>query len=474
MRAILPDLAAAQYGVTAPPVATLHIAGADRTADLVGFVHRQAALRGSESQVWLDNSDGALTGALPPKGAAVDLARGVVIAGEPATAALPRVWVERTAYDGGHVVLTCLDFWGKLDRWAAAADLVWAAADVSAHIDALLAPVGLVRADPLAGTLTLPYTLPAGTGAGAALRALCAKIPDYAFAGLGDNVRFADLLAPASPVTTFAWQPAAGSGAGHPVRDATYTTGAMRYNEIHVTGALDAGGPVTGTIHDPFEQALVGPRRKIIVDRSLTTEAACQQRAIAEFQYYRALATEIELRAAPCHGLELFDTVTLATTPWGGTNYTARVATLTEWHRPGRWEQQIGLSAGAGALTGAGAGISGLLHVPGGTGEVSDDWIRPEYLPEALITAPTAHRVGPAALTAQAIVGAAVADRSGAADYATAAAVEAAFRASAGRSARPGDVLLGYDAAAGEHRLLVKAATDPATWVVVPGAGTVV
>ncbi|MGC9320620.1 MAG: hypothetical protein ACP5KN_21485 [Armatimonadota bacterium] len=336
MRAIDPALTAAQAQRGARHTAGVTIGGADYSHRLIGFTYRERAMRPITSTVYLDNTDGALTSSPPTRGASVDLERGCYVGATAYKAELPRLWIEEVIYDKGSVLLTCLDAWGRLSRFRTDQQYNWnGTTDISEIIDWILGRVGLIRSGSVT-PITPAFGIPPNTPLDAALKELIARIPEHPYAGLNGSLNF-KILGDSDPtVYTYGWN------THHPVLDATYVLGLAKFNTVTVCGADDPyGNPYTYTATDSTQVALAGKREIIINDPTLTTQSDCEKRAHGELDYYVAIATTVEVRTLPVHGLETFDVITLATTPWGGTNYTARVAGYTERHMPGHVDQVI-------------------------------------------------------------------------------------------------------------------------------------
>jgi hypothetical protein len=317
----------------------------------------------------------------------------------------------------------------------------------------------------------------------AALRRVCAKIPEYPYAGLDGVIKFKQIPSSESSAYTFGWNEE------HPVRSAEYTEAAWKYNQITVEGAVTASSTYLGSSLSFAEQLLVGSRRKFITDRSLTSNAQCAQRAAAELAYYEALSKAVDLEVLPCHGLEMFDVITLTSSPWGGSSYSGRVAAITEYHMPGRYEQQLTLSAANLTPSPAlpiepsplpsptpppGPSIDPPLYAsPTLIGDVTDDFVTNRYLPQDAIRDPNAETVGPAALTAFGVTGAIV-RATATITASTASAIDTAFFNAAGRAAVAGDALLAYDNnGTAAYRLFVKEQNTASRWTYYTASGTI-
>lgn len=316
-------------------IAGLQIDGVDWSPRLIGYTYRERALQGAYTDIWLDNTDGALNTGPPALRAPVDLERGCLIGSSPHLAGLPRVWIHTLTYQRDAVLLKCVDFWGKLHTYTVTEPLSWESETVQTLVDGLLAEVGLTRQEAIT-PLTIPFQVPQNVPGDAILKALIEKVPDFPYAGLYGAVKFKPLVATEPVCYNY------GFNAYHPVLSASYTVGLAQFNTIHVTGGPDGqGGTYTGTAADQAQITIVGPRPLFVTDSALRSDAACAQRAARELAYQLAFSNQLHLRSLPNHALELFDRIALATSPWGGPPYTAHVGAYTETFRPGRLWQEL-------------------------------------------------------------------------------------------------------------------------------------
>ena len=117
MRTIPTALTTAQALSTNRYTSGVTIEGVDRSSYLIAYTYREAAMTAKTSQVWLDNTSGIFTTSPPLRGDWVDLERGCYVRNVPYLAELPRLWIEKVTHLPGYVILTCIDFWGRLARW---------------------------------------------------------------------------------------------------------------------------------------------------------------------------------------------------------------------------------------------------------------------------------------------------------------------------------------------------------------------
>jgi hypothetical protein len=446
MRAITSYLTNAQDDGHVHPGATLSIDGTAFTTDLVGYTYRESALADRITTVVLDNTDEGINTAGIARGDAVDIARGLYVSGTLYTAELPRVWVESMTWEKGYVFLHCIDVWGKLARVRLDTAQSWTGTAITTIVDWILTQAGLTRSGTLTAS-TMDFTIPRNQPLDTALKRIAARIPEYPYAGLDAAVKFKQLSTSESSAYTYGWN------TNHPVRAVTYVTNAWRFNKVTVEGALKSDGTYySASSTNGTQVTLVGTRERLVIDRSLTSTLACSTRAAAELNYYAARNTELSILALPCHGLEVYDVVTLATTPFGGANFTGRVASYVEHYQSGgarsnRYEQEIQVNAGA---------YSVPYIAPALADQPTDDALITGAIPAGYIDAETADIVTPAALSALGVTGAVALTTAAATAFTTRALLETEFYNVTGRPAEDGDALVAYDSGATGYRLYVR------------------
>ena len=477
MRTIPTALTTAQALTTNRYTSGVEIEGVDHSSYLVAYTYREAAMVAKTSQVWLDNTSGIFTTSPPLKGDTVDLYRGCYVRNMTYTAELPRLWIEKVTHLPGYVILNSIDFWGRLARWRSRWNIVdWIDTHAETAIDWLFTHTDLTR-DGNTDDIYIDYKIPRGQSGDVILKVICAKVPQFPYAGLDKTVHFKILDPAEASAYTFGWQ------AEHPVISASYSLSAPLYNRITVHGALQSDDTrYTGYTNNATENDLVGPREKFIVDPSLTSDAACLSRAEYELTYYIGLASTASIIIRPCFGLELFDVVTLANAPWGDTSLKARVSSYVEHFHADAVRQEIAVSAAAltarpGATHTTSATVPynpalaayAPLTAPYGSpapdlaaGDISEAWLQAGNLPDSVIADATGGLVNPASLSALQAIGAAVYDTSADTHITSAAEAAAAFYASAGRVAEIGDVLVDHDTTDSVYRIYIKVAAS--TW----------
>jgi hypothetical protein len=138
-----------------------------------------------------------------------------------------------------------------------------------------------------------------------AVTKLMAKMPEYLHPGIDGEVKWREIDGGESSSYTFGWN------ANHPVLSITTGESAWQHNSITVTGRDSS----TGTANDATQISAVGTRQRTVYDEHLDANAECAQRAQAELDLYEAGAIEGIIVCRPCHGLELYDVVTVDSPP---------------------------------------------------------------------------------------------------------------------------------------------------------------
>ena len=445
MRSIHADLTAEQKKYNVTPVVTIEFDSTDLSDYLIGYEYRERANQISFTDIYLDNTSEYFNDNPPALGDEVIITRGLNCSGTDRTDDLPSVYVEELEYSHGMLKVVCIDFWGKLMHYRRHVTTVWTGEDVEDMIDYILDQVGLTYSGSIT-SLNLDFQITRNTRFDQALRRVCSKIPEYPYAGTGEVVKFKDLDSADNRDYSFGWN------SDHPVKEMSYTETAWKYNKITVIGSLDsAGDEYSGYAEDLTQRGLVGLRELIIKDPSLVSDQQCEDKAGAELSYYEAAATQIELEALPCHGLELYDVVGLHTTNWGDDAFQARVKSYIERYGPGLHQQEIQLLS-----------------------PESDIHVETAGMPDWLIEDDTdsSGKIGPEALSVFHTLGAIVRGTDAEANYDTAAKVAAEFLTSAGRVASVGDAILLWNANSSTWRLYIYEATDP-EWVYITIGGSV-
>lgn len=344
MRTINATLLSNQKALDGLPSLTCTIGTAPNTADVSAFVveyEYEESVREAGLTLILNNADDTFTTlsgdyANIIVGAEVELKRGITVDGTDYEEELPTVWIESISYDYDQGVsvclLECLDFWGKLARWRASSEQSWASTSVTTILEWILTQVGLTRESGAMTALSINFTIKLRETGYQAARRLIRKIPEYLHAGIDGEVKWREIDGAEGSAYTFGWN------AEHPVLSIQSGESAWETNSITVRG----GGGTTGTASDATQIAAVGTRKFTIYDWDIRTNGDCAVRAQAELDRSEAGAIEAILQCRPCHGLELYDVVTMASPPWGGSNVVGRVVQLIERYSiSGDWYQRI-------------------------------------------------------------------------------------------------------------------------------------
>lgn len=344
MRTIDSTLLTAQKSNAGEPTRSLVIGTSPNTVNIsdyiIGYRYSEAN-RETGLTIILDNHDGhfnTLSGDLAnlTQGAAVELKRGIVVAGSDKLEELPRTWVEGIFYGYGSgqsvCVLECIDWRGKLARWRAASEQSWSSTSATTILEWILDRVDLTRASGTMTSFTLDFEIKLQEDGHAALKRLVSKMPEGVYPGLDAEIKWKDIDGSDASVYTFGWN------AEHPALGVDGGESAWGVNSITVKGRYSR----TGSASDATQIAKVGTRTWTIYDQSLKTNAHCTQRAQAELDQYEAEAISAIIRCRPCHGLELLDVVKIDDPPWGGADITGRVIQwVEEWSAEGAWHQII-------------------------------------------------------------------------------------------------------------------------------------
>jgi hypothetical protein len=348
MRSIDATLLTQQKALRGKPTVQVIIGTAPNTVDVSAFVveyEYEEADRQAGLTLILDNSDNTfntLSGdyANIAQGAEVELKRGLTVTGTAYVEELPTTYIEQMSYDYGDgesvYILECLDFWGLLARWRAASVQTWSGQTVTTILEWLLTQVSLTRESGSMTALSLNFQVALRETGYQAARRLVAKVPEYLHPGLDGEVKWREIDGGDASQYTFGWN------ANHPLIAVSAGDSAWQSNSITVKGK----NSTTGTASDATQISNVGTRTWTIYDGDLDANAECTQRAQAQLDLQEANATEALLVCRPCHGLELYDVVTIDSPPWGGSNVVGRVVQWAEFYDiGGDWYQRIFIGA---------------------------------------------------------------------------------------------------------------------------------
>jgi hypothetical protein len=341
------DLTTLQKTLTGTPAVTLTIGSHDLSEYVIAYKYEEAAEEPGSLAIWLDNRDDNfddLASDWPQlvRGAAVDLRRGLSINGVASTEKLPRCWIDSMQFlqdDGaGMLLLDCIDWWGKLEKFRYGALQTWTSTNVKTIAAAILGQVGLTLATGTFGFDTA-FEVDVNTDGDRALQDLMDRVDEFLYAGLDGEIQF-KVLDPAE-VASYSYDWSDGGGSGHPLLPETeIAESSADYNKIVVIGG--ANGQYSGTAEDTAESALVGVRQRTITDTTLASNAQCLEHAQGELSYWQARSTAGTLVARPHFTLRLYDVVSVAAPPWGGPAVSkARVTEIVERYGLGDWEQEI-------------------------------------------------------------------------------------------------------------------------------------
>ena len=332
---------AQQYLVGEEPTLILNIGGDDLSAYVVHYRYDEAARKAGGLALWLDNranffGDLATNAPNFALGQSVSLKRGITVLGIVTYEELPTTWVESYQYsfhdNAPYFLIYCIDAWGKLARHRYDTETTWASKDVGEIVGDILSAAGLTLDAGNLG-LDLTYTIGQFVAADTVIRWLMNRVDDFLFAKLGGAMGAKPIPDAESGAYAYTF-----TGSGHPLMENTeLSSGAARYNSIRVEGA-----GVSGTATDSGEASASGSRWLVVSDSNLTTSAQCSARAQAELDHWIARRTSGRLVARPHYSLRVYDVVSVAAPPWGGSALSsARVIAYTELYGWEIWEQQI-------------------------------------------------------------------------------------------------------------------------------------
>jgi len=336
------------------PTFTLTIGSETLTAHLLAYHYEEVSEKMGYLAIWLDNrgdrfDDLANDYPTLTRGAVVTLTRGLV--GATAGQALPRCWVESLEYtEDGTLLLTCIDFWGRLEAWRYASNTEFSSQTHSAIAASVLGEVGLTLASGSFGYSTSFIAIKFDDG-DMVLQELMAECHEALYAGLAGEVQWKQL--DTGEAATYTYDFANGT-AEHPLLpESVVLESSPRFNSVAVLGGPDL--TYTGTAEDAAEIALTGQTRLLSVENgTLASNAQCVEQAEAMLDHEQAQEVCAILVARPHFTLELYDVVSVAAPPWGGPAVTGRVIELVEdydiRYDPRRigeitWEQELTLGS---------------------------------------------------------------------------------------------------------------------------------
>jgi len=332
------------------PSLTLTVGSESLGAFILAYHYEQQSEERGYLAVWLDNradqfDDLATDYPTLTRGAAVTLSRAVTGTVE-GVQALPRCWVESLEYtEDGALLLTCIDWWGRLEGWRYAADTQFTAQTHSAIATSILGQVGLTLDSGSFGFST-DFKVSKYLDGDEALQDLMGECHEKLYAGLAGEILWKQ-LDPAE-AAGYTYDFAAGTS-DHPLIDGKILETTARYNKVTVLGGPDL--QYTGSATDATEVTLTGQTRLLTVENgTLTSNVQCTEQAESLLRQEQSQAEAAILIARPHFTLNLYDVVTVTTAPaWGGPAITGRVIEIVEDYDIRRdreelvWEQEITL-----------------------------------------------------------------------------------------------------------------------------------
>jgi len=310
---------------------------------LIAYQYEETAEAPGGLSLWLDNREGEfddLATDYPDlaRGTEIQLERGLVTAeGNTLTAKLPATWVDSLQYtDQGQLVLTCLDWWGKLERYRYAVDTVFMAQTHSVIAASILGEIGLT----LSGSFgyATDFIVSRYESGLFAMRRLMGQAHEVLYAGLSGQILSKQL----GVETAYVYDFENGESGDHPLLGGTeIMETSAPINTVVITGGL--AEEFSYTAADAAEAALVGTRRWVVYIPSLTSDAECQEVAEGYLNSFLAFNVSGTIVARPHYTLRLYDSLSVAAPPWGGPATSGRVRRYFErWNSfTRRYEQEI-------------------------------------------------------------------------------------------------------------------------------------
>jgi hypothetical protein len=368
-----------QKTLTAEPVVTLTIGSTSLDAFVWGYRYEEKAQDQGGLTIWLDNRGDEfddLANDYPDivRGAAIDLRRGMDVAGTPTTEKLPRTWIEGLSYryiDGAALLeIQCIDWHERLSKFRYSSQQTWSSTEIATIAAAVLAQVNLTLAS---GTFTFStdFVISPRRNAEQAMVDLMRRVDEYLYAGLDGEIKHRELDPDEASGYTYDWS--AGGGSNHPLlQGSEVAETSPKFTKVTVNG-----GPAleyTGSAEDSDETALLGTRLRTITDRDLSSNAQCTERARAELRFWQAQTVRGRIVARPHFTLAMYDVLTISAPPWGGPAAVGRVRRIVEEYGRGAslWQQTIDIG-----------GLSGRTLQPA---EIGDGTIGSDQIDEDAIT----------------------------------------------------------------------------------------
>jgi len=334
------------------PVVTLTIGSHSLDAFVWGYRYEEKAEDNGSLTIWLLNTNDEfddLSTDYPDlvRGAAVDLRRGLPVAGVDTTEKLPRTWVEGLRYvylEGTPLLeLSCIDWREKLEKFRYSVEQNWTATEVATIASSILGQVSLTLATGSFG-YSIDYTASPRRAGDQVLVDVMRRVDEYLYAGVDGEIQHKELDPSEAGSYQYGWSTDEGC---HPCLSGTeIAETSARYNSVTVNGSES----YTGSASDATEIALVGTRLRTITDRNLTSNAQCTERARAELRFWLAQTVTGKIVARPHFTLRMYDVLEVLAPPWGGPSVTGRVRRIVEEYGRGRslWHQIVEIGGLAG------------------------------------------------------------------------------------------------------------------------------
>jgi len=276
-----------------------------------------------EGEIWLDNSDGALSSLgsgdyqMVLRGSMVELHRGYLTTAGQESSPWPTMWLEDYEhvidFQGRcYVVLHCIGGWGLLSAMSAQRQYHWQDGEASVWgiAERLFALAGFDlsssgEASGEIGTLKPAFLVHPGQDLRGAVLSVLSKVGDFVYWD-GSTPHVKELASDEESDYTY------GGSGEHAIISGRYGVRSPGYDHIEVFAGVDEYGvPVFGDEVDYDEVDLIGHRLQKVYDYSYDTAAECDARAVAQLRKHDAAKRRGQIETLPNVGLQLFDVVTV-------------------------------------------------------------------------------------------------------------------------------------------------------------------
>ena len=291
---------------------SLATAARDLTDDVLELSIREGPESG-EAVVALRNDDGRYSNfdvsANEPlrRGSELRVSPGYVTAAGREVSEGPAYWIEsweqRSSPGRSVFVIHAHNAWRLLETWIARRQYNWGLGSTGAAgiLEFVLARAGLEvdtsRASPDSGAFMPAFTIHPGENGAGAVKRLLDRLPDVlAFRGNRGHLIYPQ----ASDAVDYSF------GAGHPILNGRYASGAQAYNRVQTFGSAHVGEAFAWDEVDQLYDRVLQ-----VHDLNLDTEQKAQDRAAAALREQQRASLDGEVVVSPNLGQELYDVIEL-------------------------------------------------------------------------------------------------------------------------------------------------------------------